>query len=190
MPADRHLDPLQRKPGWPLVGLAVLSIIPGFGIFFGAAAATWGLLSERRHARLAIGLGATGALLQLLVAGVFLSTSNQHSPLFRQAFSEMARQDLGKVVAALELYRQRESVYPASLPELQRKLGLKHPVNILDRSAGLSLRSPTYQYRLAEDGKSYDLFAVGPDGKPDTEDDIRPVLSDSLRKRSGLRPPP
>jgi hypothetical protein len=184
------VDPAQRKPGWPLIVLAVLSFVPGLGVCFGSAAVTWGLLTERPRARLAIGIGAAGALLQILAFVVFFGASNQSSPLFRQAFTEMARQDLAEVVAALEAFRERESAYPPSLVELQRKLGFKRAVSILDQSAGLSLRPRLYQYRLAADGASYDLFAVGPDGEPDTADDIRPVLPDSLRARSGLRPSP
>ena len=181
-------EPVEQKPAWPLVGLAVLSFVPGFVVFFGSAAVTWGLLTDRPRARLAIGIGAAGALLQILVFVVFFS-SNQSSLLFRQAFSEVARQDLADVVDALETYHRREHAYPPTLIELQRKLGFKRPVNILDHSAGLSLRPRLYQYRVGDDGAGYDLFAVGPDGEPDTADDIRLVLPDSLRKLSGLRSP-
>ena len=180
----------ERKPSWPLLTLAVLSFVPGLGFFLGSIAVSWGLLSERPRARLAVGIGAAGALAHLVVFGVFFATFNQRSSLFRQAFAEVTRQDLGGLVLALETYHRRESAYPPTLLELQRKLGFRRPVNILDRSAGLSLDAQPYQYRLATDGASYDLFAVGPDGRPDTADDIRPVLPDSLQKSSGFRPPP
>jgi len=185
-----RLDPVARKPSWPLIGLAVLSFVPALGFFLGSAAVTWGLLSDRPRARLAVGIGAAGALLQVLAMFLFFTSSGSRSPIFRQAFTEMARQDLVDVVAALETYKQRESAYPPTLLELQRKLGLKRPVNILDHSGGLSLRPRLYQYQLAEDGAGYDLFAVGPDGEPGTADDVRPVLPDALGKRSGFRPPP
>lgn len=45
-----------------------------------------------------------------------------------------------------------------------------------------------YQYHLAPDGGTYDLYSVGPDGRPGTDDDIRPVLPDSVAARSGYRP--
>jgi hypothetical protein len=180
----------ERKPAWPLLTLAVLSFVPGFGFFLGSIAVSWGLLSERPRAKLAVGIGAAGALVHLVAFGVFLATSNQRSPLFQRAFAEMTRQDLGGLVLALEAYHRRESAYPPTLLELQRKLGLRRPVNILDHSGGLSLDAAPYRYRLAADGASYDLFAVGPDGRPDTADDIRPVLPDSLQQSSGFRPPP
>jgi hypothetical protein len=179
----------RAKPSWPLLLLAMLSFIPGFGFFIGSVAVTWGLLSERPRARLAIGIAATGALLQILVLSFFFLSAKQGSPLFAGVLSEVARQDLVTVVQALEAYHQRKSVYPASLLDLQREFGLSRPVNIYDQSGGVSLRPAPYHYRLAPDGKSYELFGVGPDRLPDTPDDITPLLSDSLRRHSGLRSP-
>jgi hypothetical protein len=176
-----------RKPSWPLLTLASLSFLPGFGFFIGSVAVTWGLLTERPRGRLAIGIAATGALLNALVITVVLLKAKPDGSIFAQAFSEVARQDMVRVVEALEAYHQRESAYPASLNELQRKAGILRPVNIYDHSGGVSLRPTPYHYRLTVDGSSYDLFAVGPDRTPDTPDDIRPLLPESLRKRAGFR---
>jgi hypothetical protein len=171
-----------------LLVLAVLSFIPGLGVLFGSAAVTWGLLSTRPRARLAVGIAAAGVLLQFVVFVAFLVSSSRNRPLLDQALGEVTRQDLLKLVRALESYHQRESFYPASLPALQSRHLFARPVNIFDQSAGLSLRFRPFQYRLAEDGSGYDLFAVGPDGEPHTADDIRPALPDSLRRHSGYRP--
>ena len=51
------------KRSWPLVLLAGCSFIPGCGLLFGAAGVSWGLVSDRPRARLAVVLGAAGALL-------------------------------------------------------------------------------------------------------------------------------
>jgi Type II secretion system (T2SS), protein G len=174
----------------PLILLAVLSFVPGLGILFGSAAVTWGLLSSRPHAKLAIGIGATGALLQFLVAVGFAFRMRAGSPGLDQALAESARRDLVRVVDALENYHRQEARYPSTLLDLSTRRPFPRPISIFDQSAGLSFRLRPFQYRVAADGASYDLFAVGPDGKPGTADDIRPVLPDSLRQRSGFLPAP
>ena len=45
-----------------------------------------------------------------------------------------------------------------------------------------------YHYELAPDGRTYALFGVGVDGKPNTTDDVYPEIPDSLSRRSGYRP--
>jgi hypothetical protein len=96
-------------------------------------------------------------------------------------FSEVTQRDLLTVVEALEKYHREKSAYPETLGELRW-------VNIQDMSGGLSTRYEPYQYERSADGDHYDLFAVGPDGEPETEDDIRPVLPERLKTRAGYRP--
>jgi hypothetical protein len=74
----------RTKRSWPLFLLAGSSFLPGFGLFFGAVAATWGLVSDRPRAMLAAGVGATGALLNLLVARSWCGTSSRSRPLPQQ----------------------------------------------------------------------------------------------------------
>jgi hypothetical protein len=40
------------KRSWPLLLLTACSLIPGFGLVFGAAGVSWGLVSDRPRARL------------------------------------------------------------------------------------------------------------------------------------------
>lgn len=171
---------------WPLLLLAVLSFIPGAGFVCGSLAVTWGLLTKRPRAKLAIGIGATGALLQLGVFVVLLSTKGPDVFQLGGLFREMTKQDLITVVQALERYHEQRSEYPETLEELVKTASPFAPVNVSDMSSGFS--TEPYQYLRAADGKSYDLFAVGADGEPGTEDDIRPVLPPSLRDRAGYRP--
>ncbi|HTO72663.1 MAG TPA: type II secretion system protein GspG [Gemmatimonadales bacterium] len=179
-----------RKPpgkSWPLLTLAVLSFIPGFGFIIAAAALSWALVSNRPKAKLAGILAAAGALAQLGL-GLVLLVRQQDKPETRVAQRALTGRDLAKVVAALEDYHAEHHAYPARLDDL---IGYPIPtrfVNILDNSSGFFKLNEKYIYVLAPNSNSYDLYARGPDGKAGTDDDIRPRLSDSLLTHSGYRP--
>src|SRR5438034_9479180 len=67
------MEPLpapSAKRSWPLLALGVCAFVPGFGIFFGAAAVTWGLVSDRPRAKWGVLLGGAGALLNLVGGAV------------------------------------------------------------------------------------------------------------------------
>ncbi len=181
--------PIGKKPAWPLLLVAGLSFVPVFGLFFGAAAVTWALISNRPRAKLSLLIAATGALLNLAVP-FFVVLRMQHGETFARVEAQQTREDLTKLVSALQDYHGRAGRYP---PSLQILVGIPVPtrlINIYDHAPGL-LRIPRfYEYHLSADGESYDLFSVGPDGVPHTADDIRPQLPDSLRDRAGYRPTP
>jgi hypothetical protein len=177
------------KSSWPLVTLGALSFVPGFGFFIAAVALTWALVSDRPRARLAGILAVAGAVCQLVFGALVLHWYSA-SPEYAKATQESTRLDLAKVVAALEDFHGEHHAYPANL---QLLVGYPLPVrmiNITDQSGGLRHLGQLYAYRLAPDGKSYDLFARGPDGQAGTDDDIRPRLDDSLAEHSGYRPAP
>jgi hypothetical protein len=163
---------LKPKRSWPLLVLAGLAFVPVIGIFFGAGALTWGLLSDRPRAKLGAIVAGTGALLN--IAGAMLvGVLFQHSPDMDRTRAILARRELGQLVVELEHYRTGHGRYPATLQIL---VGVPVPhlfINTLDHTGGL-LRMQYYQYRLAPEGDSYDLFGVGPDGIPGTADDVRP----------------
>ena len=182
--------PLRQRPkrAWPLVTLAATSFIPGLGILLGSAAVTWGLVTDRPRARLAIGLGAAGALLQLAGA-VTLTIWTRDSESVQTARTVMVANELTAIVVALDDHRAKAGRYPATLREL---VGYPVPmrfINVQDQFGGVFKLRP-YEYHVAPDGLSFDLFSVGPDREPGTGDDVRPLLPDSLRSRSGYRPPP
>ncbi len=177
--------PVNTKPAWPLLALAALAFVPVLGFVLGAIAVTWGLVTERPRARLAVILGASGALLNLVGAAAF-SISLGSSPAGRTAIATVTQQDLVKLVFELERFRGTKGRYPASLRELAQSLS-NHPINIYDSSVGLGLPR-VYTYRVAPDSQSYDLFAVGSDGKAGTADDLRPPIPDSLRSQTGYVP--
>jgi len=173
------------KTSWLLLVIAVLSFIPSFGLVFAAIAITWGLLSDRPRARLAVVLSAVGALLTVLEV-IALMVYVRGSKVMTDAQVASARHDLAKIVVALEDYRSKRGEYP---PDLQTLVGKPIPtrlLNINDHSSGLFHLGP-YHYEIHEDG-TYDVFAVGPDGQAGTADDVRPVLSDSFADHSGYGP--
>ncbi len=174
------------KRAWPLFLLAWLSLIPIVGFFFGSLAAGWGLVSSRPRALVAAAIGAGGAVLNLVAMVALALFSLGDRAEFAEAKRAATRQGLLEVVQALEAYRQREGSYPNTLTVFTQQANFRRPVNPLDPSAGF-FPPRLFEYRLAPDGQSYELFSVGPDKEPGTEDDILPELPDSLRGRSGLR---
>jgi len=133
-------------------------------------------------------LAGVGGVLNLFVWLVlFWQVQDDPASLTQRASS--ARRDLAKVVAALESYREAHGHYPQSLAVFtQLPLSLKL-VNVSDVSTTRGFPFPRlYTYRRSEDGRWYDVYGVGADGRPGTDDDVRPELPDSVARRSGYRP--
>jgi hypothetical protein len=160
----------QPKHSWPLLLLAGLSFIPFLGIFFAAGAVSWGLVSNRRRARLAIILGAIGGLLTV-GEGVAVAMWASRSSEWGKAQQQLIQDDLRRVAAAIDAYRNRTGRLPPDLATLARPGSGDPFLNIIDRSASLFSMSPFKYTRL--EGGAYDLYAVGKDGLPNTTDDIR-----------------
>jgi hypothetical protein len=175
------------KAKWPLFLLAWLSFIPIFGFFIGSAAAGWGLVSSRPRALVAAGIGAGGALLNLIgLIALGVMTLGGNRPEIIEARRIATERGLVEVVAGLEAYRRREGAYPASLGVFTERVDFRHPINPIDPSGGF-FPPRLFEYHPAKDRQTYQLFSVGPDTRPGTPDDIYPELPDSLRQQSGLR---
>jgi len=96
------------KPKWPLFLMAWLSLVPLLGFFFGSAAAGWGLVSSRPRALVAAGIGAGGALLNIVALVALGAFVLRDRPELAAAKAEATRQGLVEVVEALEAYRAQE----------------------------------------------------------------------------------
>jgi hypothetical protein len=179
---------VKPKRAWPLLLLAACAFIPGLGLFFGAAAVTWGLISDRPRAMRAVAIGAAGALLNL-VGGAMLVWRFQREPAYASASAVSSRADLTKLVTAIEGYRAETGHYPPRLAVFTQLPYSLKLVNTTDFSAGVFSRPREYQYELASDRRTYALFGVGLDGEPNTADDVHPTLPDSMAQRSGYRRP-
>jgi hypothetical protein len=134
---------------------------------------SWGLVSNRPRAWLAVVLGATGALLNLIGGGLLL-WHLEGQPAYASVNAASSRADLNKLAAAIESYYKDTGAYPVRLSVfVQLPYSLKL-VNIQDFSAGVFRRPREYQYELAPDGRGYVLYGVGADGQPGTADDVYP----------------
>lgn len=189
-PPSPSLDPapVEPRPAWPLFVLAALSFTPILGFFVGAVGASWALMSSRRRALRAAVIAGTGALLNLVGIMVFGAFFAKESPATDEILARTTRENLFRLVTAIDEHHAETGVYPRSLQILQRKLMPLEIMSIYDQSSGVFSWPRPYHYGVAPDDASFDLFAVGPDGKPGTSDDIRPDLPDSVKSRSGYRP--
>jgi uncharacterized RDD family membrane protein YckC len=174
---------------WPLFVVAACAFIPGLGFLFASIGLTWGLVSDRPRAMLAAVLAGVGGVLNLAGAALFF-WQMQGDPKSVAVRSSSAKRDLARVVAALENYRGAHGQYPQSLVVFtQLPLSLKL-VNVSDLSTSGFSVPRLYTYRRSDDGRWYDVYGVGQDGRPGTVDDVRPELPDSVARRSGYRPLP
>jgi hypothetical protein len=175
-----------QKQSWPLYVVAGLSFVPFLGILFGGAGATWGFISSRRNAVKAAMVAMAGALLNMVFI-VVVALAAVPDATDHKVGTELAQRELLQLVVAIDKFHGEGHPYPVSLDALRRQLGPLHPIPLLDQSAGI-FRFQTFQYHVAPDGESYDVFGAGADKKPGTADDVRPKLPDSLQEHTGYRP--
>ena len=175
------------RRAWPLILVAALSFVPAVGIVAAAAAVSWALAGSRPRARLAVIVAVAGVLFNL---GLALTVPRHFHARreIRAVEAQDTRSDLNRLVGALDDYHARTGRYPPTLSALVAYWFPRRILNIHDHTGGLLGLPRTYRYRVAPDGRSFDLYSVGPDGKAHTADDIRPSLPDSLRGTSGYRP--
>ncbi|MEO8295838.1 MAG: DUF1772 domain-containing protein [Gemmatimonadota bacterium] len=174
------------KASWPLMFLALTSLIPFLGFFSGSVAVTWGLLSDRPRARAAVLVGGAGALLNIIGLLVFTFLMEDSAEMRKRRVATASR-DLTRVVVELDSFHHREGKYPDTLLEL---IGQPIPhllINISDGSGGV-FKQRFFEYRPSRDRQSFDIFSSGPDGVPHTGDDLRPTIPDSLQEHTGYRP--
>lgn len=172
----------EKRPSWPLLVLAGLSLIPFLGFFIAAVAITWALVTSRPRAKTAIILASVGALLTV-AESVLLMVVMKDRVNMSDVWAAGARQDMERIAVELERYRGANGRYPDDLGAIQGGRNLL--LNISDQTSGF-MSQKSYQYRPTDVG-TYDLFGVGADKLPDTKDDVR-VLNDTLQATTGYRP--
>lgn len=187
--AETSAPSARRRWGWPLVLVACGSLIPFLGFLIAPVALSWALLTDRPRRKVAIGLAAAGGALNFGGTAV-LTLLGRSSGVMVAARAAGARSDLALIVDALERYHGRHGRYPRDLAALVTENFPAFHLNVYDLVPS-GLRVPRlYTYRLAPDGRSYDLFSAGMDGVPYTADDIRPALPDSALAGTGYWPAP
>ncbi|MBN2323893.1 MAG: type II secretion system protein GspG [Spirochaetes bacterium] len=105
-------------------------------------------------------------LLFLLLAIAIQSSCNSKGTTKDIVNAHITRESIKNAQLALELYRREFGSYPETLDELLSRK------NITERSIIEDAWGRTYHY--VKIGDTYELFSVGRDGTPFTQDDIRP----------------
>lgn len=170
-----------QKSSWPLLLLSATGVIPDVGFLTSVIALSWGLLSDRPHARLATIIAATCAMGQLASLAA-LQFADRHDPDVLDRQRTFALHDLYRIDRALADFRREHGAYPVDLRTL---VGYPIPhllLSLQDQGTGeLSLKE--YVYHLAPDGRSYELLSRGPDGLEGTADDLHPPAVDPFVRR-------
>ncbi|HWB59491.1 MAG TPA: hypothetical protein VG733_08365 [Chthoniobacteraceae bacterium] len=168
------------------IGSAVLSFIPGLGLFFGAVGLAYGI-AKKRWATL--GIACAGLLLNIVIFayGAYFGIFKRGGAVDKARAKETPL-ILNRAVADLEAYKAGHGHYPASLQEasagsMRLRTDFTDPIAI----ERLEFSNQFFYYELSPDGASYYLRSVGLDGKPFTADDIVPSLTDEELKNTGLK---
>lgn len=177
----------QQSIGWPGYALAIASFIPYIGPVVSSAAVFYGWTRRRSGGGRIIALGVMGGLVSTAAfIGRFEPKSAAVSPSMESATAE-TRLRLNDLIRAAEDFRERTGAYPESLPLLAA--GGDTVLQFLDpATGGESGPAVPFFYRLDPSGETYTLLSAGRDGRPGTEDDILPELTDEELSLTGWRP--
>jgi hypothetical protein len=157
--------------------LGIISFIPLLGVLPALVAiilGTIGLVKIKNNHNLqgkgmaiaGIVLGSLGILLTILIySALFYFVFKATDGPFTEVKVEASQQILTQNAGALELYNKKFGRYPGSL-EVASKAG--YMIFPMDHYL-----KPLF-YEVSQDGKSYVLKSPGPDGLPNTADDILP----------------
>jgi hypothetical protein len=172
--------------------VGVGSFIPFLGAILGVVSIILGAIKFKVGGWKLIALGVCGIFLTVALAGGLMYWAQKGAFSKNPMFVELARKNLRQDVLALEFYKQTHGKYPQTLEELAIKSPgqFKSDVDVYDCSAGMQFdakKLQKYQYELAPDGATYHLFGVGPDGLPNTADDVFPDVSQEEMEHIGYR---
>jgi hypothetical protein len=164
-----------------------LAFIPLIGVLFGIAAIAWGLATDKRGRKLLIGLGASGIGFTVVLYGsLFYFAFGQRGGMYDDLRAGMTQSSLNSLVPMVEFYKIQNGRYPESLDELQKSLPKESFISVYDPSIAAFGARPQQFYYERTDSDHYYLRAVGPDGKPFTDDDIVPQIGMSSGSKIGL----
>ena len=172
-----HAKKLKSLYSWGWFGL-----VPVFGGVFGLVLMLRGIF-EFKDKRLVL-IGTLGLSFTILVCSFINKIENNHD--FTENFIMMSNYQMDELVKEVEFYKVQNGVYPDSLQQLNKQ---KAPTSVYDPflsvGKGFDMHSTgTYHYQNL--GSKYTLFSVGPDGLPNTKDDIYPNLKINDTGKCGL----
>lgn len=171
--------PVKDRPGigpggWIVAGL---SFIPLIGVPLGLAAIIWGLISNRRGAKIVALLGLGGILCTVAIYGsLFYFGFHQRGGIYDDLRGQMATSEMNQLVPYIELYKQQNGHYPAKLEDIQPLIPPNTAVMITDPTdLKMSADGPRSFFYEPSGDDHYLLRGVGVDGQAFTADDILPV---------------
>ncbi|GEM_PF-5806073 len=156
--------------------LGIISFVPLVGVLLGIIAIVLGAIGlsniKKQNlggmglAKAGIVLGVLGICFTVLLYGSifyfgFVSKSGPFDSVKKQMSQQILMQDSGM----LELYKKKYGKYPQNLEEA-KKAGFQF--------YGSDHYMKPFYYKISEDGQSYELRNLGPDGVYGTADDILP----------------
>ena len=102
---------------------------------------------------------------------------------FKGIMVQASQRQLNTVMKDVEFYKMKNGVYPDNLDQMDDG---KSDIFIYDplRTEGEVKRSDEYNYQKV--GNHYYLFSSGPDGIPNTKDDLYPQVAPSDTAKFGL----
>ncbi len=156
--------------------LGIISFIPAVGILLGIIAIILGIIalsqirkrefSGKGLAITGIILGVLGIIFSILLYGsLFYYGFIAKSGPFTEIKVKVSKMTLTQDAGLLELYKKKYGKYPESLEEA-RKAGFQ--------IYGMDHYLKPFYYKVSNNGQSYELRSLGPDGIYGTADDIFP----------------
>ncbi len=174
---------------------ALCSFLPIIGIPFGISAILWGFSDWKIGGRKVVTISFLGLLSTFFLGCLIYSTVIRaiSSPAMTATKTSYTKISLAFIIRYIEYYKLGHGYYPNTLDDLKEKDITFNEPAFIDLFTS-PLLSPTggpseqqYFYEVHDDGNSYELFSVGPDKIPHTQDDIYPVVLDDYRSILGLR---
>ena len=175
---------------------AIASLIPIIGIPFGVSAILWGISDWKIGGKKAVILACIGLLLTFSVGFYFYFSFDwfKNSSYLVETKVRYSQAGLAHLIRYIEYYQLGHGHYPTSLTDVKEQDNsymtdktFSDPFTYSGVIWTGSQGEQPFYYAVGTDGNSYELFSVGPDRTPNTQDDIYPVVSDEYKSVLGLR---
>ncbi len=165
----------RRMYYWGLLGL-----VPMVGFFAGIVLILRGIFDFKDKWMVFIGVG--GISFTVLVYSCLVNVTGS-SPLFRQNYIMITNSQMNTLVKGIEFYKIQNGVYPDSLQQVTKQEAF---TSIYDPFLFNTGKQKAGIFHYQNLGNKYTLFSVGPDGLPNTADDIYPNLKINDTSKCGL----
>lgn len=171
----------ENKKDRPPYLIGLLCIFPFIGFLVGIALILYGVF--RYKDKLLVAIGVLGIVITIgFYSYLFLGA--EYGKTADRQLSDISRTELNDLVKDIEFYNIQRGQYPDSLDQLTENNKFVSIIDpFLTRKANRHI-SILFQYHKVSD--KYTVFSVGPDGVPNTPDDIYPSIVDSGTNKLGL----